>query len=422
MLTIGVDYTVKYKNNKKEGNDAEVTVIGKGNYAGKEVTKKFTIKAVDDVKDSTIDLKGAKLAKIDAQPYTGAAIYPNFKLTLKGEKTAVEYKYDTTTKQYVKVSDNTPDVNVAVSNNVNKGTATILVTGAKDAKDKITSVKKTFKITPVDLSKATETNLKVEVANSVSYAVKGATPTVKVSYNFINNNKDNWVTLVSGKDYTVKYSANKKVGKGKVTITGKGNYSKKVAPKEFNITNLSMADTKLVAVTAYTDLKAGKVKATVVDANGDMLKASQYTVKVCKDAGGKNAYGTSEKLTKEAEIYVIAEAKDTKNLTANTATKPVNFVVGENIAKAKVKLTVKSKPYTGAKVTLKDEDLEVTLKIKGQKTPETLKMSDGDFKIVSYSNNINKGTATAVIQGTGKYSGTKTIKFKITAKEMKKPT
>ena len=41
-----------------------------------------------------------------------------------------------------------------------------------------------------------------------------------------------------------------------------------------------------------------------------------------------------------------------------------------------------------------------------------------DYEIVSYSNNTNKGTATAVLKGIGSYSGTKTFKFKIRAKQM----
>ena len=34
-LTTGVDYTVSYKNNKKVGRTATVTIKGKGNYSGK---------------------------------------------------------------------------------------------------------------------------------------------------------------------------------------------------------------------------------------------------------------------------------------------------------------------------------------------------------------------------------------------------
>ena len=47
----------------------------------------------------------------------------------------------------------------------------------------------------------------------------------------------------------------------------------------------------------------------------------------------------------------------------------------------------------------------------------SLKMGE-DYELVAYSNNINKGTATAVIRGKGDYSGTKAIKFKITQKTM----
>ena len=60
----------------------------------------------------------------------------------------------------------------------------------------------------------------------------------------------------------------------------------------------------------------------------------------------------------------------------------------------------------------------------GKPVTDTLKMlgAEGEgepaYEIVSYSNNINKGTATAVIKGTGNYSGTKTIKFKIGQKKL----
>ena len=43
-LTMGVDYTVSYKNNKKVGKTATVTIKGKGNYSGK-VSRKFQVTA-----------------------------------------------------------------------------------------------------------------------------------------------------------------------------------------------------------------------------------------------------------------------------------------------------------------------------------------------------------------------------------------
>ncbi len=123
----------------------------------------------------------------------------------------------------------------------------------------------------------------------------------------------------------------------------------------------------------------------------------------------------------------VRVAKDKKNLVEDSVTlEPLMVTVGANIAKAKVKLSFKTKAYTGTYVELAEGDLEVT--IKDGRDIKTLKLKpeilvegeEYDYEIISYSNNIYKGTATAVIRGIGKYSGTKTIKFKIAAKEMKK--
>ena len=47
------------------------------------------------------------------------------------------------------------------------------------------------------------------------------------------------------------------------------------------------------------------------------------------------------------------------------------------------------------------------------------KLSEDDYEIVGYSNNINKGTAKVTIRGTGNYGGLKTQTFKIKAKGFK---
>lgn len=423
VLILGTDYTVKYKNNKKEGETATITVIGKGNYSGKEVEATFKIESMPKVTDQDVlqDLKGAKIAKIAPMPYTGEAQYPKFELTLKNGSSEI-YEYVPESNQYVREKDKSADINVTISGNRNKGTATILVRGKNDSRGKVTSVKATFKITPVDLSTAN-----VEVAESADYAVKGATPAVTVSYQFEGAAVP--TVLKAGRDYVVKYSGNKKAGAtAKVVITGKGNYTKKVQGT-FTVKALSMENTRLVAADVYEGAKAAKLKAVVVDANGDALKASQYTVKAYTDKDCKTKYDGDDrgKCTAGDVIYLQAVAKDINNLEENTVTpEPLEVTVGANIAKAKVKLMFKTKAYTGTYVKLAEGDLQVT--IKDGRDTKTLKLKpeipvEGekyDYEIISYSNNIYKGTATAVIRGIGKYSGTKTIKFKIAAKEMKK--
>ncbi len=402
LLAPGTDYTVAYKNNAKPGK-ADVIVTGKGNYVGKGVTASFNIEEAKGV-EAPDSVKGAKIDKIkDVITYTGKAKHPDFKLTLKGSKTAVTYTFDEETQVYVRADGQPMNVNVAISNNVNKGTATILVSGAKE-KNKTTSVKATFKILPADLSKAT---VKVEATAGV-YAVKGAVPG---SLTVTCDGK----RLINGIDYTVKYGNNKKAGaQGTITVTGKGNYTKKAPAATFDINQLDMSKISVEAVTACEKMAAGKVKATVVDGDGNALKASQYTLKIYKEAEGDAAYGAKDVLSAGATIYVEAVAKDTVNLSEKTLR--AEFKVGKDISKAKVVLSDKIKKgiaYTGGRITLKEGDLTVTLRgVTG-----SLKMGD-DYELVAYSNNINKGTATAVIRGKGDYSGTKTIKFKITQKTM----
>lgn len=405
LLTQGTDYTVKYANNVKVGtNTASVTVTGKGNYVGSSDRIYFSIIDASDASGlaKPADLKGAKLAAIAAQPYTGLPVYPDITLTLKGGN-AVEYTYDVKSSVYKSTADNTIiPAAVAVSNNTNKGTATVLLTGTKGSSGKAVTIKKTFKITALDISSATAN------AAAGTYAVKGAAPsTLTVAYN--------GKTLIKGRDYTVKYSANRKAADGKAAkavITGKGNYTGKLTVN-YAVEPLDLSKVTVSAVTAYDGLKAGKVKVVVTDKNGDALKASQYTLNIYKDKGSSKPYEADEALRAGSTIYVEAVAKDTVNLKTGTKTAKTAFSVGVSVAKAKI--TVKgAKTYTGSAVTLTGDDLTVSIKVNG--TTETLTMGK-DYEIASYANNVNKGTATAVIRGIGSYSGTKNVKFKIAAKQ-----
>ncbi|MBD5451345.1 MAG: hypothetical protein HDR25_01760 [Lachnospiraceae bacterium] len=420
LLEPGVDYTVTYKNNVKPTDAAEVIVKGKGNYKGKSESKTFKIVQEDKITTGLEDLNGAKIKdKIESQVYTGEAILPDFTLTLK-DNTTIKYvkNTDTTSKNLYKREDGKDmNVNVAVSNNINKGTATILVTGGKDDKGKLTSVKKTFKITPVDISSATVTS------TAGTYAVNSAAP-ASLTVTILLNGKT--VALKKGKDYTVKYSNNKKAGKATVTVTGKGNYTKKCDPKEYDVNKLDLSTLKVDAVTAYEGVKAGKVKATIVDQKGNViaLKPAQYELEIYKveeAAGGTKAKGA--KYEDDAElgakelIYIAAKAKDETNLESNKVTPEAEFKVGIDISKAKFKLKKEVvKEYTGSAVTLDGNEFDnPTIKVNGENVPL---VAGTHYKIESYSNNINKGTATAVIKGIGDYSGTKTVKFKITQKTM----
>lgn len=403
ILAPGVDYTVSYKNNTKPGT-AELLISGKGNYAGKGISKTFKIEDVVEAGLKVIDLTGAKIAKIPAVEFApGKAWFPDLSITFKKGETPKVYTYDG--KKYVTEKGEVLPAYVAVSNNVNKGTATILLTGDKNAKGKVTTLKATFKINAVDLAKA-KTKGKVEVkAENAVYSPKGAaSEEICVKYN--------GKTLVNGTDYTVKYSANKKVGTAVATITGKGNYAKKLMAN-YQIERLDMTEVQVVAVKATAGMKAGKVTAIVVDGNGDALKASQYTLHIYSDGKELDAKAT---LTAEQEISVVATAKDLTNLEGSTP--EADFEVGADFSKVKASIVkvgkaTKTFTYTGTPVELTKDDLVVT--IKENKVDKTLELGEG-YEIAGYTANINKGTATVILKGINGYSGYKTVKFKITGR------
>lgn len=81
----------------------------------------------------------------------------------------------------------------------------------------------------------------------------------------------------------------------------------------------------------------------------------------------------------------------------------------QNVAK-KIRAKVNGKKflYTGSELTP-----GVNL------TYNKRKLTEGVDYVVSYSNNVEKGSARILITGIGNYTGSKTVKFKITGPKMK---
>jgi hypothetical protein len=400
QLAYKVDYTVKYGKNNAVGEKAgSITIVGKGNYTGQTVTANFDI--VDPMEGMSEDevaelaaLKKAKIAKIDAATFTGSAIYPEtISIKTKNDGEVVMKSNGDGTYE---AAEGSKSVVVVVTNNINKGTATVAVTGS-DA----TTLKKTFKIKAADINAAVIADI-----DATTFAVKGATPALDVTFKASDDAEE--IALVQGMDYTVSYKNNKAVGTATVTIKGKGNFAKKGPSKTFEVTafDLSEVDEDAIAVNAYTGIKAGKVKVTVVDGNGSVIPAKNYTVEVFQ---GESALAKGAKLVAgDATIKITAKGS---NLTESVEK---SIVVADKISKAKVKVNL-TKTYTGEAITLTDEDfnnIAVTL----NKAPLVY---GEDFVVASYANNIKKGKMTVTIEGIGKYSGTKTFKVKIVPQEMK---
>lgn len=292
----------------------------------------------------------------------------------------------------------TKSVIVAVANNVNKGKATVVITGSKSV------IKKSFKINAADISKA-----KIEVVDDAAFAVKGAKPEIKVTYQASED--DDEIELAEGMDYKVTYKNFKAVGSASFILKGKGNFSKKTGAQSYSITafDLSEVDADDIAVSAYTGIKAGKVKVTIADANGNIIPAKNLTVEVFQ--GGEAALGKKDKLAAgEATVKVSAKSS---NITGSVEK---SIVVGANLGKAKVNAKGCVKTYTGEAVTLEEEDFANIIVTLGK--GKTL-VYGTDFVVAAYENNYKKGKMKVTIEGIGEYSGTKTFKVVIDPQTMK---
>lgn len=124
--------------------------------------------------------------------YTGKAITPTPTITLDGQK-------------LVKNKDYT----ITYSSNTNAGTAKFTVTGIGNFRGKLSG-----KFT---IGKKSAASAKIAAVAQQNYTGKAISPGLNITLG--------GVKLVSGKDYTVKYSANTNPGTAKAVVTFKGNYS-----------------------------------------------------------------------------------------------------------------------------------------------------------------------------------------------------
>lgn len=344
-----------------------VTVVGEG-------TAVITIIANDGIGLSTsceviakekqssnvpTDISTLDIRAIENHNYTGSEITPSITIT-DGSATLVE---------------NT-DYTVSYSNNVNVGTATVTITG----KGNYSGTKEvTFEIVEKSL-----TNVIASAIANQTYTGTAITPSVTV--------KDGATTLVKDTDYTMSYSNNVNVGTATVTITGKGNYS---GTKEVTFTivakSLSNATVSAIEDQTYTGT-AITPSVTVKDGDTTLVKDTDYTVSYTNNVNA----GT-------ATVTITGKGN-------YSGTKEVTFkIVAKSISNATVS-AIPDQTYTGNAIT---PSVTVT---DGNKTL----VKDTDYT-VSYSNNINAGTATVTITGKGNYTGTKTVNFTIVKKEEPKP-
>lgn len=354
-------YSVEYANNINVGTaKITVTALEDGNFDG-TATGSFEIKA--------IDIAGADVADIADQTYTGSAITPDITVSYDGTELVEGEDY------VVSSYDNNENVSTASA----KASITITGKGVYSGTKKIE-----FNIVPASVSKAVVTG----VEDSVVYT--GADITFVGLAVTVSGRK------LTAADYTVKYTNNRNASttdsKAEILITGKGNYTgEKIV--QFVIEQKDIADCTVQPISAqiYTG-KAVEPEVTVTDGANTLVKGTDYTV----------AYSNNINVT-TTESKAVADISGTGNYKGSVK---ATFDIAKKIVKitdADVADIADQTYHMGDKI-----EPAATVTVDGVKL-------DADCYTVTYTNNVNVGTATMTVTGitVQGYSGTVEKTFKI---------
>lgn len=206
-------------------------------------------------------------------------------------------------------------------------------------------------------------------------------------------------------DYTLSYKNNTKSNDASnartaptVVVKGKGNYSGtetavfSIVPKSINGED--------VAIDNITRAFSSKLQKPVptVTWNGKKLKnKTDFTVNYPNE--DENAYIAEG--TYQIEIFGKGNY---------TGKRVVQFTITNKKLMSKVNVTkIPNQPYTGSEIT-------PALSVKDGKTP----LEENVDYSISYRNNFETGTATAVLTGMGAYCGEKRVSFKIIGIDIRK--
>lgn len=279
-LTVGTDYTVSDLTGTEPGS-YPVTVTGTGNYTG-EVTKSFTI--------SKAQISSAAIT-YDAGPYG---------------YTGKEWKPEVTVSFNSATLTAGNDYTVSYENNINAGTAKIIITGIGDHFTGLTE--KTFTINSAEISGCTFAPIA-----DVTYNTKAHTPEVTVAIS--------GRTLEADKDYTVSYAPNVNAGTVTVTVTGKGNFTGS-ANTTFTI---AKADLNLSVYTISSLCTETEVKTSTLPSNFFLADETETGFSIALTAAGGDAIFTQAPAVVDGENMITYQLNGgTGEATFNVTVTPVS--------------------------------------------------------------------------------------------------
>lgn len=198
------------------------------------------------------------------------------------------------------------------------------------------------------------------------------------------------VELIAGRDYTVSYDKNVMPGKAKAIITGINNYAGKLET-EFEI-HADMSKVTIAPIPTQDYTGSAVTPLPTVSLGGQRLTLdTDYRVTYSNNVDRGTATITIEGI----EPWYVGK-------------RTVNFDIARELSsETSIRGVAASYTYTGAAIAppVRVEDDGNLLK------------NGVDYE-VTYSENVNAGTATIVIKGIGKYTGSTSTSFKISPQQL----
>ncbi|MDC7293436.1 lectin like domain-containing protein [Butyrivibrio sp. DSM 10294] len=384
-LVKGTDYTCDYSLVKADPGTYKVTITGKGTYTGTTSFNEIIFEP-----DSKINIAKLSFRAITVQKATGKEIRPEVVVT-------------DTANNYVLTSK---DMSVEYYNNINPGTATIIIKGKGNVYTGSKTM--TFRIKATSIAKA-----KADIS-PMSYTGNALSPSYTLTITSAQTKEP--VTLVKGKDYTAEISGNVNAGKGTITFKGIGKYTGtctktfKITPCDFTLGSVSLksgnrsSSSQEASLGSFTYTKGGVQPSLSLSYKGQSLvNGRDYTVKYI------NNKAVGQTGAKQPKLVVTGKGNFKGSFTRTFTIKPSSL--------SKTTMSIDDVVYVGksgiCKPTISIYDTNGAKLTAGTDYDKTFKFTytDGNYKkkggVVDSKDIIPAGTKiTITVTGKGGYAGT----------------
>lgn len=412
------DYSYEYESNTEPTEEGRITITGRGNFTGTRVEKFAIVKKDITEEDVTELLTPEKFA------YTGEPCVPDVKLNFRR----------------VNVIERMLNPKITFLNNVGVSTeetpkdkrAQVVIEASKDdphyegtriiyfdiTRRSLTSSTKCYYLVNADDDKGESKEVDISTYHfdfiDTETSVHPDKNRMKLYCVWNQNGTAKQRLLTEGEDFTIEYFSEEDngetvpqsyAGRVKAVITGINNYCDTDEFFYFIGDDISTATCTIAPSTAVFNGMAQPPRESVSGVSLDKCNVVWY-----KGSVGKSNIVKRKQIIDASEYIVQIEGVPSMGTYAKEPRKMTYTITPRELTKQAVVDGFKREyQYTGAQIC--PVGIAVTDYIDGVK----YKLAEGAEYTLSYANNINIGTATITVNGTGNFKGTAKGQFLITA-------